>query len=255
LESHSTTQQSAKEKRGQLPRTKVCGVTRADDLAFLKAASVEAVGLNLVQSSKRFLSLEMATDLAAQAAELGLVTVAVVMDPPNSQLKSVARAFSWDFIQLHGHESPQLVEACEGIAIIKAVSWSGRADEERLVLDWSNHFGGSAASLKNCRPDGGHQLAGFLLDAYAPGQGGGTGQKARWDLVYPRPTLLENWPIMLAGGLNADNVLAAIQATHCDAVDTASGVEFQPGIKSEQLVHGFAAAARTAFATNLRFEI
>lgn len=249
MESQSTKFQSANVQLGQLPKIKVCGVTRAEDFAFLKAGNVDAVGLNLVQTSKRFLSLDVAIDLAARAAELGLATVAVVMDLTSSQLQSVARAFRWDFIQLHGQESPQLAEACNGIAIIKAVSWSGRVDEERLVLDWSTHFGGSVASPKNCEADGRRRLAGFLLDAYAPGQGGGTGQKARWDLVYPRPALLENWPIMLAGGLNADNVLAAIKATHCDGVDTASGVELQPGIKSEQLVRSFASAAQAGFAS------
>jgi phosphoribosylanthranilate isomerase len=238
-----------KMQQAVLPRTKVCGITRESDLEYLNASGVEAVGLNLVPSSKRFLGLDSAIRLAARAAELELETVAVVMNPTPSQLELIVKAFSWSLIQFHGHETPAMAEACGGIAIIKAVSWSGRPEEQAIVDNWSKQFGGSLESKENATSNGCFKLAGFLLDAYAPGQSGGTGQKARWDLIYPRPKSLQNWPVMLAGGLTADNVFAAVQATRCEGVDVASGVESSPGIKSAELVQRFAAAANQGFAS------
>jgi phosphoribosylanthranilate isomerase len=224
-----------------LPRIKVCGVTRAGDIDFLCKFGVNAVGLNLVPSSKRFLDLDRANDLAKRCKDLGLSTVAVLMDPTEREFMDVSNAFAWDFIQLHGMEEPELTEGCPSNAIIKAVSWSGRREELDLVLRWSQFFSGRSKTQAT--------LAGFLVDAFAPGQGGGTGQTARWDLLCPRPQAFGNWPIMLAGGLTSDNVRSAIQATHCDAVDTASGVELSAGIKCKEKVKRFADEARLGFAS------
>lgn len=228
-----------------LPQTKVCGITRASDLRNLSANGVDAVGLNLVPSSKRHVSLAKATELAVQARELGLTTVAVVMDPTKAALLEICKAFAWDFVQLHGTEKPAIADACGDIAIIKASGWSGRPDEELLLKNWSQAFWADRNTPEGSV--GKKTLAGFLLDAYAPNQGGGTGQLARWDLIYPRTGVLQGWPIMLAGGLTADNVAAAIQATRCDGVDTASGVESAPGIKSADKVRRYAAEAQLGF--------
>lgn len=239
---------SAVRQLPQLPKTKVCGVTLSSDLLFLGACKVEAIGFNLVPTSKRHLSLADAVELATQTVKLGMLTTAVVMDPTEAELASITSAFPWDMIQLHGSEAPGISEYCNGIAIIKAVSWSGRLQEAELVDQWSQYFGGSLESSRNCDTTCHRRLLGFLLDAYSPGQGGGSGRQARWDLLYPRPKSLEKWPILLAGGLNAGNVYSAIHATRCNGVDTASGVEIGPGIKSEELVVRFMAEAHRGFA-------
>ena len=71
---------------------------------------------------------------------------------------------------------------------------------------------------------------------------------ARWDLLLPRPAVRDRVPLILAGGLSADNVRQAIAAVQPDGVDTASGVELSPGIKSAELVRCFASNAAAGFA-------
>lgn len=215
-----------------IPRTKVCGVTRAADLELLASAGVDCVGLNFVPTSPRCVSLEEGRKLSGSAIQLGLQTAAVVMDMPSEDLQGLLREVPLDLLQLHGEELPSILENLDlGVPIIKAISWSGRDPEIELAQLWS----------------GVPELAAFLVDAFVPGVGGGTGKQARWDLLTPRPAPLATKPLLLAGGLRPDNVADAIAATIPDGVDTASGVESAPGIKDEQLVRQFASNAIAAF--------
>ncbi len=210
----------------------------------LQLAGVDSVGINLVRTSKRYVPIELAIELAAHAKSLSLTTVAVVMDPTGDELHQIVRNLALDFIQLHGHELPTIASFCNGVSILKAVGWSGLDEQESIVRQWT-----AACDENPTRPVAGSEshLAGFLLDAHAPGVGGGTGQRARWDLIFPRPSCLQGWQVMLAGGLTAENVEAAIEQTRADGVDTASGVELSPGLKSGELVAKFADGARRGF--------
>lgn len=214
-------------------KIKICGVTRTEDLPAIAAAGADAVGINLVPSSPRCVSLDQASALSAAAHALGLSVFVVVMDPEPSQLQSIVDRVAPDAIQLHGQETVDLVASLGRCAIVKALSWTGRAEESAAARAW--------AAEAARRP-----LA-FLVDAYAPGVGGGTGRVARWDLLQPRPAELAGVPMLLAGGLKADNVAEAIAQTGCEGVDTASGVESSPGIKQKELVEAFVRAARQAF--------
>jgi phosphoribosylanthranilate isomerase len=101
--------------------------------------------------------------------------------------------------------------------------------------------------LQACRQLGALPQA-VLLDAFAPGSYGGTGQVLDWlAIASARPALL-NLPIVLAGGLTPTNVAEAIFAAQPDAVDVASGVESAPGIKDAAKVYAFAAHAKKALA-------
>lgn len=230
----------------QLPRIKVCGVTREQDLLALASAGVDTVGFNFVPRSPRCLADSNAEALLARARSLGLQIVAVVMDMVPAELQSLVERFQPDFVQLHGSESPSMLDYCGGIDVIKAVSWSGRVAERELAAAWSQH---AQASLANPQTTQTTQsvLRAFLVDAYAPAEGGGTGRQARWDLLLPRPTELRSLPLILAGGLNAENVADAIVATQADAVDTASGVEDSPGLKNPEMLTAFASKAAAAF--------
>jgi phosphoribosylanthranilate isomerase len=209
-----------------LPRIKVCGVTLLSDLDFIAAASVDSVGLNFVSRSRRCLSLDVASRLSHRAAELGLVRVAVVMDPTVQELQTLLDTVPIDFVQFHGRESPDLADACCGLPVIKATSWTGRDDERDLVRRWQP------------RADTG-QLVAWLVDAHNPVAGGGTGQTAQWDLLNPRPQELSHLPLILAGGLRPDNVAVAVETVAPDGIDAASGVEISPGMKSAKLVKEF----------------
>jgi phosphoribosylanthranilate isomerase len=215
-------------------RIKICGATRPEDIDAIHAAGADAVGLNLVPASPRFVPTETAAALAARARELGLRVVIVVMDPTAPELAKLVEAIKPDAIQLHGQELPVLLEDAGKLPIVKALSWTGRAQEVALANAWLAHASRGPVAL--------------LVDAYAPGIGGGTGKIARWDLLRPRPAELASLPLLLAGGLTPANVAEAIAATGCAGVDTASGVETSPGIKDAQLVKAFVQAAQNAFA-------
>jgi phosphoribosylanthranilate isomerase len=241
------------QRQHRFPRIKICGLTREVDIHTVHGCGVDAVGLNLVPSSPRYIGLARAIELARLARTLALTTVAVVMNPAEADLRTICSAFEWDFLQLHGSESVDVAACCKGIPLIKASSWSGRVQEHQLVEQWSSHFftdmdpstdTGDLESTVTSPVES--VLAGFLIDAFSPGQGGGSGRQARWDLLAPRPSELEGWPLLLAGGITPDNVAQAVRTTNCDGVDTASGVEAAPGIKDPDLVRLFAYQARAA---------
>ena len=218
-------------------RIKICGVKRAADLAWLADSGADAVGLNFVRTSVRSLKIDPGREMVKQAQGLGLKTVAVLMNPNVDELRKFLSTVPVDFIQLHGEELPELLDEMPSVQVIKAISWSGRREEKHLARQWLE----SDAAGRG-------QLSGYLVDAFAPGVGGGTGRTARWDLLTSRPTCFGDIPILLAGGLTPANVAEAIQTTHCAGVDTASGVESSPGCKDESLVREFVQAANESFA-------
>jgi len=218
-------------------RIKICGVKRAADLAWLADCGADAVGLNFVRTSVRSLKIDPGREMVKQAQGLGLKTVAVLMNPTADELRKFLSTMPVDFIQLHGEELPELLCDLPDVQVIKAVSWSGRREEKHLARQWLE----SDVAARG-------QLRGYLVDAFAPGVGGGTGRTARWDLLTSRPTCFGEIPILLAGGLTPANIAEAILTTHCAGVDTASGVESSPGCKDEALVSEFVQAAKETFA-------
>lgn len=208
-------------------KVKVCGVTRSTDLSLLEQACVDAVGINLVPTSPRYVEPVRAESLARQARALGLQTVAVMMNPTAVEVAGLWASCVFDWLQLHGQESPALTNDLPQRCVIKALSWSGRSEELQLAEQW-----------RSCP-----QLAAFLVDAYAPDVGGGSGRTARWDLLVPRPAVFADHPLILAGGLTADNVVQAVITTSCTGVDTASGVEQSPGVKDRDKLERFASEA------------
>jgi len=217
-------------------RIKICGLTRHQDISAVSAAGADAIGINLVPTSPRCVSLPVASQLAAAARAEQLTIAVVLMNPSSEVLHQILQSVAFDVLQLHGQESPQLLGPSCTLPILKALSWTGRSAEQELADQWRS----SPAS---------YPLS-FLVDAYAPGVGGGSGKIARWDLLQPRPPELAGLPLVLAGGLRPDNVAQAIRCTACDAVDTASGVEASPGVKDPVLVKQFVEAANMGFADN-----
>ncbi len=215
-------------------QVKICGITRAEDVRAVINAGGDAIGLNFVRSSPRYVSLELGAQLS-QLAEGMVIRVGVVQNPSPSELSAIIAQVPLDAVQLHGQENPELIDSCGHLPVIKALSWRGDGREEALASAWRT----VARSRLNC----------FLIDAAAHGCaggiGGGSGRTANWDLLYPRPAALEALPLVLAGGLRPDNVVQAIQATGCDGVDTASGVESSPGIKDAELMRRFIKLAKS----------
>ena len=196
---------------------KVCGVTSLHQALQVQACGVDAIGLNLVPSSKRSISPALAAELA-QALDCEVVLLVADMD--EIELGERVNQIQPDRVQLHGAESPSF-GAWLGTPLLKA----HRAKPG--VLDEIRRFGQQR----------------FLLDAYVPGELGGTGARVDLDLARQAAALGE---CVLAGGLRPENVAEIIDAVRPWGVDTASGVESDPGIKDMARVRAFVEAAKGA---------
>jgi phosphoribosylanthranilate isomerase len=217
-------------------QVKICGITRVDDLKMVAHAGADAIGLNFYPRSQRFLREEEAAGIvAALPAEIARVGVFVNEEPET--ILHVANTLALDYVQLHGDETFEQIRSLHGQAYIRAF---------RLGLDG---FDTILQFLADCR-----QLdclpAAVLVDAHVSGQFGGTGTTVDWHQLGQRRTELEEIPLILAGGLNPANVIEAIRAVRPQAVDTASGVECEPGKKSERLVEDFVARSMATLKDN-----
>lgn len=200
---------------------KICGITSVEDARMVVAAGADAIGLNLIPSSKRAVDVPTARALREAVGDSAEV-VAVVADFGVSQLKELRERTGIHWLQLHGTEEPEELTAVLPHAY-KAVR-IGNADD---VSD--------AARFAGPR---------LLADAKVDGALGGTGHSFDWALVRELAT---QRPLVLAGGLRPDNVARAVESVRPFGVDTASGVEnADPRRKDPEKTHAFVRAARAA---------
>lgn len=205
-------------------RVKICGLTNAENALSVVEAGADAIGINFWPKSKRYIdpaaAAEWLGELAGRVCRIGLFVNATL-----DEIEAAVDHSVLDALQLHGDETPEFCEEVSafGLPIIKAIPVRGDAP---------------VADLTEFPTDK------ILLDAYAPGEFGGTGKSFRWDVA---ELLLAAHPgvfFMLAGGLTPENVGDAVKAVHPHAVDTASGVESAPGVKDPALVRAFVGAAK-----------
>jgi phosphoribosylanthranilate isomerase len=206
-------------------RIKFCGVTRAQDAELAVSLGAWAVGMILWPKSQRAVSLQRAAELGAllkRRAE----AVGVFVTPTLDEVVAAAEAAELTMIQLHGQEGPAFcaaVAARTGCRVIKAARVHSGADIQALA-SYHTDF--------------------QLLDSYVPGVVGGSGETFAWELA--AGARRRHSPLILSGGLNADNVAAAIEAVGPFAVDVASGVERSPGVKDPTRMRAFAEAVQLA---------
>lgn len=201
-------------------RVKICGITDEADAALAVAVGADAVGVVLAESPRR-VTLEQAKE--ALSAVPPLVTrVGVFVDAEPAFVAEAVRTLRLGAVQLHGDEPP---EACANAPVpaIKAFRVSG---PEALAAIGA--YRGAVGAV--------------LLDARVPGARGGTGVTFDWEAVRGA---LPSWaPVVVAGGLHAENVGTAIRTLRPYAVDVSSGVESAPGVKDPAKVRRFMAAVR-----------
>jgi phosphoribosylanthranilate isomerase len=218
-------------------RIKICGVTNANDARAAVDAGANALGFNFYRSSKRCIDRDVAQQIA-DVVPSHVAKVAVFVNHSMSEIRDAIEALRPAYIQLHGDEPPQvLTDLPSEIQIIRAYR-CGPNGLEPL-----------ASYLEKCRAFGRTPDA-ILLDSDAPGAFGGTGLTADWSTIVNQQAMLGDAPLILAGGLTHANVGPAIAAVRPDAVDVASGVERQPGLKDRELMKQFIDAAREAFDGN-----
>lgn len=213
-------------------RIKICGITNVPDAQVVAAVGADAVGLNFYEPSPRCIPVAIAKaigdSLPAHVTKVGLF-----VDAPLERVRDVFAQVNLDAVQLHGHETPEYLTQLAEVPVIKVFRPQSSLEEIDDYLEKCRQY--------NCLP----QMV--LIDAYDPGQMGGTGKRADWQAVATGRKVLAGLPLVLAGGLTPDNVATAIATVAPHAVDTASGVESAPGKKDGELVQQFVVAAQLAF--------
>jgi phosphoribosylanthranilate isomerase len=207
-------------------RVKFCGITRREDAEEAARLGAWAIGLNHSEGSPRRCDPAVAAEIGA-ALRRRLEVVGVFV---NASLGEVARAAedeSLTMLQLHGDEGPAFCQEAArrtGLKVIKAMRVRSSADVQAAEA---------------------FRTAFHLLDAHRAGARGGTGESFDWELAATRRS---DVPLILAGGLRPENVADGVAAANPFAVDVASGVETEPGIKDHALMASFVERAQAASA-------
>lgn len=200
-------------------RVKICGVRDIDIALFAACEGVDAIGLNFHPASPRYVEPEQAAAIAAALPPF-VAIVGLFVDAPGDLVRSVLNKVRLDVLQFHGEE-PAAFCAAFGRPYMRAVRMAEGVD----LVECAKTFSSAKA---------------LLLDAYVPGEAGGTGKTFDWGRI-PRDLPL---PVVLSGGLTPENVGAAIREVQPWAVDVASGVESAKGVKDPAKIAAFIRSAR-----------
>ena len=207
---------------------KFCGFTQLSDIQTAAQLGADAVGLVFYPPSPRAVTIEQAQTLSA-AVPAFVSVVALVVNMPEDELIKLANNVSFDIIQFHGDETPEQCQQLAGMANkrwIKALRINTEQDSLDSVRAQINQFATAGASS-------------ILLDAYHQDSYGGTGQRFDWSLI-PHDSALT---IVLAGGLNADNVAATLDLP-IYGVDVSGGIEVDKGKKDAAKMRAFMKAVK-----------
>ncbi len=206
-------------------RIKICGITREEDLRAALDAGADAIGFVFYPPSARCLTPARAAELVRRVPPF-VTRVGLFVNEDPQTVAATLKTVPLDLLQFHGEESHGYC-AGFGVPYIKAARVRPGLD----LVEYARAFPGAR---------------GLLLDAFVEGYGGG-GQSFDWSLV-PRDLAL---PVILSGGLSADNVETAIRRLRPWAVDVSSGVEVAKGIKDAAKIAAFVAAVKRADADQL----
>ena len=200
-------------------RVKICGITRIEDIHAAVEAGADAIGLVFYPPSPRYVTIEQA-QLLAQHIPPYVSIVGLFVNANANEIVEVLQHVSLDVIQLHGDESPA---ECQQIAQQTQRRWykAIQVKPEVDTLEIIQQYQQVGVSV-------------MLLDAWHPELKGGTGLQFDWS-TFPQ----SNLPLILAGGLNPDNVAQAIEMTQAYAVDVSGGVESAKAIKDQKLIQQF----------------
>lgn len=186
-------------------KVKICGITNLEDALAAVDFGADALGFVFYKGSPRYISPDAAREIIRQLPPL-ITTVGVFVDETPERIEETLRHVPIDIAQLHGHEPP---ESCLlSRRVIKAIRVKELSDLEPLKR---------------------YKVSAFLLDTYTPESLGGTGQIFNWDIAVAAKQFGN---IILAGGLNPENIERAIRWVRPYAVDVSSGIEEEKGKKN-----------------------
>lgn len=195
-------------------RVKICGITNVNDAVTAVESGADAIGLVFYAPSPRAVAIDQAAEIVS-AIPAFVSTVALFVNANAELVDNVLNLVRPSLLQFHGDESPTECASYHQ-DFIKAI----RVNDDTNLIQYAEDY---------------KSAKGLLLDTYTKGVPGGTGQSFDWTLI-PEDLPM---PVILAGGLNASNVGAAISQVNPYAVDVSGGVEHSKGIKDTAKIKAF----------------
>ena len=193
-------------------KIKICGITNKDDAILAAQLGASALGFIFYKKSPRYVSPFKVRKMIEELPPF-VVPVGVFVNQNEGEVRDIVNFCGISTIQFHGDETPQYCRRFSKYKVIKAF----RLKED---FDWK-----ILTEYKT--------VSAYLFDTYQEDQYGGSGKTFNWDFLKGRKF---DKPIILAGGLNPQNIFCAIETVNPYAVDVSSGVENSPGIKDENLL-------------------
>ncbi|MDI6742861.1 MAG: phosphoribosylanthranilate isomerase [Smithella sp.] len=190
-------------------QVKICGLTNEVDALYAAACGASALGFIFYPPSPRYINPEDARTIVTALPD-DIVRVGVFVNEKAETVKNISDYLALDMIQLHGDESPEYCRQFPASTVIKAIELNNDDDID-LALDY--------------------EVAALLADTRHAGLYGGTGKKSNWEFARK---IKNKKPLILSGGLNAENIADALTAVAPDALDINSGVESFPGKKDHE---------------------
>jgi phosphoribosylanthranilate isomerase len=202
-------------------RVKICGVRSFEEARVAIDAGADALGFNFWPESPRYIAPESARELI-QAMMPFVACVGVFVNESADRIRELVAHLGLSAVQLHGDELPEFCASLDSLKIIKAFKV------------------GSEFDLKDIKA---YRVNAILLDTAVKGSVGGTGKRFDWQVAIEAKRY---GPMILAGGLNEENVAEAIERVQPMAIDVCSGVEAEPGRKDLDKLRSFMAAVGRA---------
>lgn len=206
-------------------RVKICGITSPEQAVMAQDAGADLLGLVIYPKSSRYVDVQRAVQIR-QVIGPKTQCVVLLVNADETSVHEVIEQVKPDLLQFHGDESPEFCQQFN-FPFIRAIRMRQGLDIDAEVSSY-------------------HAEGGFLFDAWSEDQYGGTGHQFDWSRL---PTSTD-YPLILAGGLNPDNVAEAVLLVRPDMVDVSGGVESSPGIKDRVKVAAFVRHAKEATVVN-----
>jgi phosphoribosylanthranilate isomerase len=204
----------------KVPRVKICGITNLEDARHASTCGADALGFVFYPGSPRFINPDLARRIIAELPPL-VTTVGLFVNEPPTRIREMVEFCGLNTVQLHGDEEPNQCNypPCR---VIKALRLKEKMEKSVFAS---------------------YHVSALLLDAYVPDRFGGTGQCCDWQQAAAIAALQR---VILAGGLNPENVADAVRQVQPYGVDVSSGVEKVPGQKDPEKVARFIRMAKEA---------
>ena len=199
-----------------MTKIKICGIKTLKDALAAIDAGADYLGFNFYPKSARFVEKETCAEITSvlKREHPQIKLVGVFVNSPVDEVKNILETCHLDLAQLHGDETPEMLESFSGKAF-KAIRLSASTSADESVSPFLKSVSESA-------------LPALLIDATVKGVYGGSGVTADWSAA---AELAKKYPLLLAGGLTPENVADAVRQVKPWGVDVASGVESAPGEK------------------------